>query len=68
MNTPQKEKIELFLDSEIVEALKAHVAEENSSLGEVIEKILGVSHHEKHDGEKESRANKNRIFTNKEKP
>ena len=52
MNTPQKEKIELFLDSEIVEALKAHVAEENSSLGEVIEKILGVSHPEKHDGEK----------------
>ena len=44
MNSSQKEKVELLLDSDVVEALKACAAEENSSWGGLIEKILGVIH------------------------
>ena len=44
MTTPQKEKVELLLDFDVFEALKARAVEENSSVGELIEKILGVIH------------------------
>ncbi|MGN0861418.1 MAG: hypothetical protein ACI4P3_05950 [Candidatus Spyradosoma sp.] len=44
MTTPQKEKVELLLDSDVFEALKARAVEEHSSVGELIEKILGVIH------------------------